>query len=360
MLRGYEDKAKNALWEARYQDLFNLTVVPFYWRDLEPEQGKPRYAADSPPMHRRPPPDLVLDWCEANNITPKGHNLLWSSYLPDWLPRKPDEMIGPTRHHFKEIAQRYDDRIPVWDVVNEALARRPENPMPPDHLRWAYGLADTLFPNGKLFVNETTGDSWVDFHREETPYCLMIQNLQLRGARVDGIGLQFHLFGFLEQIVERHPQLLDPLYLLDVLDQYGTFDLPIHISEITVPAAGQVNDPERVQAELVRGLYRTWFSHPHVKAIVWWNLADGAAYRNEGQYRGGLLDEELAPKPAYEVLDQLINHEWKTRISTQAVDRMTFRGFYGRYEVRTTWSGRQQLHEIHLNQDQPNEFVIQV
>ncbi len=360
MLHGYEDEDQNALWEARYKTLFNMSVVPFYWRDLEPEKGKPRYAADSPAMHRRPAPDLVLDWCEANAITPKGHNLLWNTYLPDWLPRTPQAMVAPIRRHFQEIATRYDRRIPMWDVVNEALTRRPENVMPPDHLYWAYELADALFPNGKLLVNETTGDSWSNFHWEETPFYLMIQNLRLRGARVDGIGLQFHLFSFLEQIFERRPFLLDSVYLFDVLDQYATFDLPVHISEITVPSAGQVDDAEQVQAKLVRGLYRTWFAHPSVQAIVWWNLADGAAYRDEGQYRGGLIDENLAPKPAYEALDQLINREWKTQVSTKAGKTFSFRGFYGRYRVSVRGASGTKVHEIHLCKDEPNEFTIKV
>jgi GH35 family endo-1,4-beta-xylanase len=360
MLRGYPNEAQNELWEARYKALFNQTVVPFYWRDLEPEQGKPRYAADSPPLHRRPPPDLVLDWCAANNVAPKGHNLLWNIYLPDWLPRDPDALYTLTERHFAEIAERYDHRIPVWDVVNEYLVDRPGFPMPPGYLLWAYKLADRLFPNGKLFVNETTGDSWINAGRDETPFCLLIQDLQERGARIEGIGLQFHLFGFLEQVLERRPALLDPAFLLQTLDQYATFDLPVHVSEITVPAAGQVDDPEQVQAELTCGLYKTWFSHPNVEAIVWWNLADGAAFRDEGQYRGGLLDENLNPKPAYDALDQLINDEWKTRASAAAADTFSFRGFYGRYQVSLEHAGRQRSHQIHLTKGAPNQFELQV
>ncbi|HML48759.1 MAG TPA: glycoside hydrolase family 10, partial [Clostridia bacterium] len=75
-----------------YKDLFrqvnNLATLPFYWRDLEPEQGKPRFAADSPKAYRRPAPDLCLAYCEANGITPKAHCLMYDQFTPDWVPNE--------------------------------------------------------------------------------------------------------------------------------------------------------------------------------------------------------------------------------------------------------------------------------
>jgi hypothetical protein len=79
-----------------------------------------------------------------------------------------------------------------------------------------------------------------------------------------------------------------------------------------------------------------------MKSIVWWNMVDGyAAYAplgsNVGENRcgGGLLRFDMSRKPAYEVLDNLINKEWNTSFET-VVDKngeLSFRGFYGEYEV---------------------------
>ena len=78
-----------------------------------------------------------------------------------------------------------------------------------------------------------------------------------------------------------------------------------------------------------------------MKSIVWWNLVDGyAAYaplgscEGENRYGGGLLRFDMTEKPAYKVLDRLINHEWKTSLETELdSDSLSFRGFYGEYEI---------------------------
>jgi hypothetical protein len=48
--------------------LFNTATVAFYWRTLEPEQGKPRYTADSPYEYRRPPNDPVVAYMESRGV----------------------------------------------------------------------------------------------------------------------------------------------------------------------------------------------------------------------------------------------------------------------------------------------------
>ena len=66
---------KNEMYKERFAAAFNLATLPFYWRDLEPEEGKPRYAKGSPRIYRRPAPDLCVEWCEAHGIEPKAHCL---------------------------------------------------------------------------------------------------------------------------------------------------------------------------------------------------------------------------------------------------------------------------------------------
>ena len=57
----------------------------------------------------------------------------------------------------------------------------------------------------------------------------------------------------------------------------------------------------------------------------------------------GLFTTDMKKKPAYEALDQLINHEWKTNLKVKAKGEgegrkvVAFRGFRGRY--RLSWTG---------------------
>ena len=72
MLDEFECEEKNAIYRGTFHNVFNLATLPFYWSDLEPEKGRPRFAKDSPKIYRRPAPDLCLEYCEENGITPQS------------------------------------------------------------------------------------------------------------------------------------------------------------------------------------------------------------------------------------------------------------------------------------------------
>ena len=84
MLGEFPDEEQNRKYEAYYAQAFNMATLPFYWNTLEPEQGKPRFAKDSPKIYRRPAPDLCLEYCEANGIMPKAHCLNYTAFMPIW------------------------------------------------------------------------------------------------------------------------------------------------------------------------------------------------------------------------------------------------------------------------------------
>ena len=82
-----------------------------------------------------------------------------------------------------------------------------------------------------------------------------------------------------------------------VYEQLGRLGLPLYITEITIPGVG---DDGAEQAAIVANLYRLWFSTPTMAGVTWWNLGDGTAYQKENKALGGLLDNDMNPKPAYE------------------------------------------------------------
>jgi endo-1,4-beta-xylanase len=358
MLGGYDSAEKNARWEQAFAALFNLATVPFFWLDLEPNAGELRFSADSRPIFRRPPPDAVLDFCRRRQLTPKGHNLLWAKYMPDWVPLEHVAMRDAIRRRFEQIAERYAGRVPIWDVVNEVLQRK-DGHMPADYVAWAYKLAAELFPQARLFVNEDTPTSWAPERARE--YVRHIQALRDGGARVDGIGLQFHLFRALNELTDDYVRSVQPSAMLEVLDRYHATGLPVHVSEVTIPSAGR-DDGDAMQAAIVRGLYRTWFSHPAVEAIIWWNPADGKAWKDEGRLLGGLLREDLSPKPAYEALQRLIHTEWTTRLPRRTLDQceMRFTGFLGAYRITTTHAGRSIEHRLNLDRRSGHEHIVRL
>ena len=121
MLASFEKEEKEPIYKEKFAKLFNQAVVPFYWSDLEPEEGELRFRKYSVNIYRRPAPDIVLDFCEEYNIQPKGHCLVWNWFTPKWLEKYGEEdRKRILEKRFSEIAAEYSDKIPSWDIVNES------------------------------------------------------------------------------------------------------------------------------------------------------------------------------------------------------------------------------------------------
>lgn len=365
MLNGYQKPEQNKRYEEVFKSLFNTACVPFYWKTLEPEEGKLRYEAGSKEIYRRPPPDVVLDWCEKNGITPKGHTLVWDNVThanPEWMPRDTAIMQQKINQRISQLGKRYGDRVKTWDVVNELLSYHATAIQMPDN----YGLKafqqfSKSFPKTtRGFINETTS-IWTNYHREYSPYNLLIENTRLKGAKIDGIGLQFHFFSEPLHYDVVAGKSITPKTVFDVLDLYGKYKLPIHISEITIPTLPFDETGLQNQAKMTRNFYRIWFSHEAVEAIVWWNVSDGTAVAGEDKWRGGFLNEDMSPKPSYHALNDLINKEWKTTF-TKNIDsnNVAFRGFYGEYMVKITVGKQVTEKKFLIKKGQKNELSIEI
>jgi GH35 family endo-1,4-beta-xylanase len=339
---------ENHRYEKAFLRLFNFATVPFYWESTEPTRGELRYQEGSRDIWRRPPPDRFLPWAAQHGVTLKGHPLLWHAYNPAWIPKDADALRDLYRKRFHEIAARYGDKIPIFDVVNESNVCSKSYPLySPDraYVGWAFSQAAPLFPNTcTLMINEVTEYNFKP--AAANPYLDQVKSLLAHGARVQGVGLQFHYF--------RRPALdaflkstrNDPGALLDLYEAFARLGLPLFITEITIPSAGPGG--EDLQAEIVRDYYRLWFSASAMAGITWWNLGDGTAVKGENEAQGGLVDGNLRPKAAYRALDALINREWKTtaKTETNAEGQARFRGFYGKYQVKLIQGDRVQTFEI--------------
>lgn len=366
MLNSFPTEAENRQYERVFTSLFNTACLPFYWKTLEPERGKPRFAANSPAVYRRPPPDATLAFCRKNNLTPKGHTLVWDHpvhAVPTWWPADTTEGKRLITKRIQELADRYGPTIPTWDVVNEVLQSHVQIPLPRDYALFAFQEAQRYFPpTTRLFINEVTPSSWQQYRKEYSPYYLLIDNLRARGARIGGIGLQFHFFS--EQLHEdvANGKTMRPQDITNALDLYGEFGVPLHISEITIPTLPYNQTGLDRQARMARNFYRLWFSHPAVEAIIWWNVADGTAVAGEDKWNGGLVNRDFSPKPAYTVLNELINNEWKTHLTQPLVagKPITFRGFYGTYLATVTVGKKTTTYPFAIRRGNDNNLKLPI
>ena len=364
MLGGFPTPGENRRFEATFTALLNYATVPFYWSDLEPEPGQPRFAKDSPPLYRRPPPDTVVEFCRAHDLAMKGHPLVWHQWYPKWRPDDPQAAMRRAEQRIAEINARYGAVIPRWEVVNEPCERGKFADkwfnLPEDYLFRSLSAA-AQFPAGdRMMLNEATTYSWLEFSAERSPYYRLIRDMLDRGARVEELGMQLHIFSEPAWQLTLAGKRFAPADLFKVLDRYSDFGSPIHITEITIPALPDSPAGEQSQATVARNFYRLWFSHPRVEAISWWNLVDGTAAKGEDKWHAGLVRRDFSPKPVYEALDRLINHDWKTVLETNSAARsdVAFRGFHGTYTVTAQAGGQTVKQTFPLKKGNPNEWII--
>lgn len=383
MLDELESDEKNEAYKRRFAELFNMATLPFYWDTLEPERGKPRYAKDSPKVYRRPAPDLCIEFCKQHGIEPREHALAYENTFPKWLSDATvDEVKQELERRYAEIAARYADKIRTIEVTNEMAWEDGTTAFydAPDFVEWCFKTARKYFPSNQLGINEMSGDAWGKGCRATNRYYAYIEANLLKGAPIDAIGMQYHLFYKPEDLLAKEHSarlMLDPNELRRHMDLFAIFGKPLQVTEVTVPSYSWEAEDEAFQAELIERLYSVWFSHPSVEQIIYWNVVDGYTFvrdttpeivaktqgnmtLGENYYHGGLLRFDLSPKPAYQKLRELICERWHTeaQAATNEGGFATLRGFFGAYAVEVTAGEKTVCQQFELSKDNDNSWTV--
>ena len=334
----------NAVYEAKLSEFFNLVTTTFCPGVMEPEKGHYRFAADSKEIWRRPPSDRVLAFTRAHGMKMKGQPLVCDHWHPKWaMGQTKEEAEAHYREWFRRVAERYGKSVWYFDVVNEAFYahwRAPDFPLYQrdetlSFVDWSFAEAEKVFPR-ECVLGINMGSEATDWNAHGKRYYDLCARILSKNIRLDAISFQFHLFNKraasdFVQLKMWHPDMLCRLYA-----EFAKLGRPLFISEITIPSTVLPGDAGReLQAEVAEDMYRFWFSRPEIHGVTWWNLCDGAAWGNEDEVKGALLDEKMGDKPVFKTLRRLITQEWRTSLSTRtdADGRVSFRGFRGAYEA---------------------------
>lgn len=362
------DLGCNALWlgqlgdnEAAYErgltDLFSLVTTTMCLSDIQPEPGVWRFAEGGPDVFRRPRPDRALRFAREHGLKLKGQSLLADSWFPPWAAGWDAERVRALyRDFFRRVAERYGDYLDFIDLTNESFLchrRRPDFPLYTpelDYVDWAFEVGAPMFPaRARVCINEA--NPFLDDGGAH-PYVEQVRRLLDRGRRVDAVGIQMHLDA--DRMEKTTLSDKDRFSLENVersVARFAELGVPVYISEITIPAAVRAGrEGEEIQAMVLEHFARMFYAIPGVAGITYWNLCDGRAWRNEGDRRGGLLDEFMRPKPAYHTLQSLFLREWRTAIDRPANDdgAVEFRGFHGGYRVVAEHEGKSVVSRHHL------------
>ena len=268
------------------------------WSTIQPQQGEFDFEAA----------DRLVEFAEANEMAVRGHVLVWSRQLPDWVREanwSRDEAIDVLREHITMLVGRYRGRIEQWDVVNEPIAQDGDglevNPwlelIGPDHIELAFEFAREADPDAELFINDFDGA----FPGDRTDRLLALAgDLVDVSAPIDGVGLQFH---------HRAADSFTADDVVSVFDRIDALGLQAAVTEADVrielvdgePSAGDL----AAQAELVGAILEGCIAADNCDTFVMWGLTDRWSWVPDtfpGEGVATLFDTNGAPKPAHESL----------------------------------------------------------
>ncbi|MBW4482648.1 MAG: endo-1,4-beta-xylanase [Tildeniella torsiva UHER 1998/13D] len=291
--------ALGADYDRHFADLFTTATVPFYWKPMEAERNQPDYGEV----------DTQVAWLQSVGIPAKGHPLVWffDGIVPDWVSPLPyEEVKAALRKRILAITQRYGNRIPAYDVINEAHGAPWAN---------ALGYDQAQFLDLTRLACETAKEGYPNVKRVINSCCLWARNVALYGPPQRSpyqyikaclaAGIDFEVIGLQLYYPDQDMFEIDRL-----LDRFVGLGKPIHITEmgcssspgidensIMGEALGMWHDPwsDVVQADWVEQIYSLGYSKPEIEVVSWWDLSDQAVFWPFG----GLLNRENQPKAAY-------------------------------------------------------------
>ncbi|MFC1789132.1 endo-1,4-beta-xylanase [Thermodesulfobacteriota bacterium] len=359
---GYDARYMNLLKEAG----MNSSNITSGWYGIEPEPYN--FNLESVNSYQN------IDEQIANGFKLLGGLTLWwyrygglgKYFCPSYLDDMNfDELKAVTNNHMYELVNRYKGEIDYWEL-NEQNASW-TNPL---DLTWRQKLE--ICKAATLGIKKANAEAKIIYTANALPsefnwptsvdlddkamgvqFPEFLQMIIDYGLPFDAIGLEFYYAG--KNTDGYIPPALDIEDLSDLIDLYSQFNKPISIRELLAPSeqvegtsGWQGRDwDEDLQAEYLEQVYTMAFSKLLVKIIGWsFGVSDVDSYI----ISGGLLDENLNPKPSYYALKNLIN-SWTTSgdCITDERGECIFRGFAGDYMATiTTPSGYNLDANVHI------------
>jgi len=313
-----DDNTDGNEYRIHQKEMFNVATTPFYmggsgddWGWYGPGNEQTRYPA-------------MAGWLRENKIPAKGHVLVWPGW--DWMPSFFEDLKGDTVRLRQAIDEHLETIVPIgkehglyeWDVVNEPFINNDVMDILGEEVlvEW-YNKVRQLDAYPSLILNEYNiimGGGNPSF---QANFERIISYLQEEGAPLDGIGMQCHFDENLPGIPR----------VLEILDRFSVFGLPIQITEFDVA----IRD-ENIQAAYLRDFYTAVFSHPSTDKIVMWGFYEKVMWKP----LGALVRNDWTHKPNYDLYMDLLYKQWWTPEAAGVTDtkgEFELRGFNGYYDI---------------------------
>ena len=320
-----DPRVQNQKYRDTLTSSFDYAVLPMPWKHLQPEEEVFETSA-------------VDEWIEALNrrripVIAGPLIRLDEAEVPDWMFiwEHDFETLRELAYEFvQKVVQRYRKGVAVWNVA-AGLSCNGVFPLSFEQIieltRLLVSQVKNMMPGARTLV--TISEPFGEYHAKvatSVPPMLYAEMVAQAGINFEAFGLE------IEMGVPKPGMFTRDLFQLScMLDRFSTFGRPLFLTAVNVPgrstpdpgdlsegkldpsAAGRWHrawDPQ-LQAEWMEAVYRLALSKPYIESIAWANLAD----LNQTMPGGGLLDDLLQPKPAFNKVQELRErfHQWSRK-----------------------------------------------
>lgn len=273
--------------------------------------------------------DRFVELGEKYGLRLIGHTLIWHSQAPHWFFIGKDGkevsrgvLIERMRKHVQTVVSRYKGRIKGWDVVNEAILDNGDwrqskfyKIIGEDFMELAFQFAHEADPNAELYYNDFSM-----FQKGKREGVMrMVRNLQEKGIKIHGIGMQGHLgldypsVATFEESILAYSKLGVKVMVTELDISVLPMPGPSHGAEISTiykydktlnPYAEGL--PTEVESKLA-SRYKEFFAlflkhHDKIDRVTLWGVRDADSWKNNWPVRGRtdyplLFDRNYQAKP---------------------------------------------------------------
>ena len=289
------------------------------------------------------PADRLVAFAQEHKMFVVGHTLVWHNQTPRWVFQDPDGkpaskemLLERMKDHISTVVGRYKGKIQSWDVINEAVdedgtLRKSKwlEIAGEDFIFKAFEYAHQADLDAELYYNDY--NMWKKEHRDGV--IRLVKELQSKGLRIDGIGMQGH-WGM------DYPPMDE---LEDSMVAYASLGVKVMFTEMDItilPSASsrrgaditqnyelrkELNPypdglPDQKQEELAKrygDIFALFVKHADkIGRVTFWGVQDGNSWRNYWPVRGRtdyplLFDRDCKPKPAFYAVIKTAGSETK-------------------------------------------------
>lgn len=313
-------------WDEHFAGRFDYATVPLTWGVLEVEENNPRYDVL----------DELVAWGRKHGMGMKGHAMVWHSGFEKrgWIPEVSfEELKERCARRVRTILKRIGGELDAVELINEPVQAASVD-LSVEQLLEETEMVSRICreeaPHVRQMISFYSEDEvWYSSRLRDGKQAItiaeFIERCIDRGVEPDLLGLQYHM--------------PENLFSLRRVGRYWheRFGLPLHITELTPPSGAQPSvridgrpmEPylktwrgrpwnEEVQADYVRSFLRLFRALPWIENATFWATTDAPIlwhdyllgtpcelYRLPWAAGQGLLREDLSPKPALAVTDEI-------------------------------------------------------